>query len=97
MLKLKILILSVQIVFVDQLLFGQNTWNSVNTGTTTSLFSLSFPTKQTGWVVGQEGLIMKTTDGGNVGFPFLVQFKNRIYYSYFNNFLFQEGLCGAKA
>jgi four helix bundle protein len=32
-----------------------------------------------------------------VGFPFLVQFKNRIYYSYFNNFLFQEGLCGAKA
>ncbi len=32
-----------------------------------------------------------------VGFPFLVQFKNRINDSYFNNFLFQEGLCGAKA
>lgn len=44
--------------------FG-STWDEVNSGTGNALYSVSFaPGNKTGWIVGQGGVIQKTTDGG---------------------------------
>lgn len=39
-------------------------WKTLKSGTTNSLFSVSFTTVNTGLVCGANGLILKTTDGG---------------------------------
>lgn len=44
--------------------FG-TTWNLVDSGSKTALFSVSFaPDNKTGWIVGQAAVIQKTNDGG---------------------------------
>jgi photosystem II stability/assembly factor-like uncharacterized protein len=39
-------------------------WATVPSGVRTDLFDISFPSPENGWVVGQGGLILRTTDGG---------------------------------
>ena len=39
-------------------------WTQLNSGTTNNLFSVFFINKDTGYVVGSAGTILKTTDGG---------------------------------
>ncbi len=40
------------------------TWTQQNSGTTENLRSVSFVDVNTGWVVGDNGILIKTTDGG---------------------------------
>lgn len=44
--------------------YSQNHWNILNSPTTNNLTKLYFLDNQTGWVAGDRGLIMKTSDGG---------------------------------
>jgi photosystem II stability/assembly factor-like uncharacterized protein len=47
-------------------LVGDGQWQSLSTGTSRGLKSVSFaPKTRTAWVVGDEGSILKTTDGGS--------------------------------
>ena len=43
-------------------------WQAQTSGTTENLFSSYFINTNTGWVVGDEGVIYKTTNGGVTGF-----------------------------
>jgi len=43
---------------------GGTNWNTQTTGTTMRLFSVYFTDNNTGWVVGENGTILKTVDGG---------------------------------
>lgn len=45
--------------------FPQPEWQQLNSGTNNYLRDLHFISENTGWVVGQSGLILKTTNGGN--------------------------------
>lgn len=40
-------------------------WKKRQSGVKTDLFNVSFPSPSVGWVVGQRGTILRTTDGGN--------------------------------
>jgi hypothetical protein len=40
-------------------------WKKRQSGVKTDLFNVSFPSPSIGWVVGQRGTILRTTDGGN--------------------------------
>ena len=48
---------------------GGATWDQLHTGlsTNTSLYGIYFTNDLNGWVVGQGGVILKTTNGGTVG------------------------------
>lgn len=47
-------------------LVGDGQWQSLSTGTSRGLKSVSFaPKTRTAWVVGDDGTILKTTDGGS--------------------------------
>jgi photosystem II stability/assembly factor-like uncharacterized protein len=43
---------------------GGNSWFTVDPGTSSHLFGVSFIDRYTGWLSGQNGTILKTTDGG---------------------------------
>ena len=43
---------------------GRN-WQQITVPTRTALTSIYFLNDKTGWIVGHDGIIMKTTDGGN--------------------------------
>lgn len=43
---------------------GGNTWNEISSGTEKDLFSVNFTSKSEGWIVGENGTILKTSDGG---------------------------------
>lgn len=43
---------------------GGYTWQLVRSGTDKALYSMSFPDRTHGWIVGQEGLVLHTEDGG---------------------------------
>ena len=45
-------------------LVSAQAWVSLNSGTTKTLRSVYFVNTDTGWVVGDSGTILKTTDGG---------------------------------
>ncbi|GBE27642.1 Ycf48-like protein precursor [bacterium BMS3Bbin03] len=51
--------------FFTTSVFGNNPWTSVVTPTfQESIYGISFPTKDLGWVVGSNGMILGTDDGG---------------------------------
>jgi len=64
--KTHTLITSIVFVFSQALLHGQIPWELSNSGTTLQLNGVDFITQDTGMVVGQQGLILRTTDGGEV-------------------------------
>ena len=43
---------------------GQERWITQNSGTTQTINSAFFTDTNTGWVIGADGTILKTTDGG---------------------------------
>jgi len=43
---------------------GGLSWDLVDSGTDSGLFSISFSDDKNGWIVGQEGMILRTLDGG---------------------------------
>ena len=49
---------------LTQICFAQNGWFQQTSGTTDSLTGVSFIDANNGWVVGFNGTILKTTDGG---------------------------------
>ncbi len=44
--------------------YGASVWTPLNSGTSQHLHGVEFVDPNTGWVVGNEGMILKTTDGG---------------------------------
>jgi photosystem II stability/assembly factor-like uncharacterized protein len=44
---------------------GGTSWTSLSSGTSNSLYRISFLDQNTGWIVGYDGTLRKTTDGGN--------------------------------
>ena len=51
--------------FSEQRIAGIN-WSYQNTGTINNLWSVYFVNTLTGWAAGENGTILKTTNGGNV-------------------------------
>jgi len=45
--------------------FAQTHWKTVNSGTNRNLYSISFADDKTGFIGGEDGLLLKTTDSGN--------------------------------
>lgn len=43
---------------------GGKTWEALSTGTNTPIWDACFADRETGWLVGPKGTVMKTTDGG---------------------------------
>ena len=53
------------IVFLTSAIFAQNfNWTAQNSGVTVTLKDVFFANNQTGWAVGDDGIIVNTTDGG---------------------------------
>jgi len=58
------------LVFFSSAVFSQNfDWTLQNSGVTTSLNDVFFANNQTGWAVGDGGIILNTTDGGQNWLP----------------------------
>ncbi|MBN1186059.1 MAG: T9SS type A sorting domain-containing protein [Bacteroidales bacterium] len=57
------IILTTVLVCVPMLLKAQ--WTSVNSGTTSNLFAMNFFNSTHGAIVGEDGLVLMTTDGGS--------------------------------
>ena len=53
------------ILFLPAFLYAQASWTVMNSGTTQDLNSVDFYDEYNGLVVGDNGLILKTVDGGN--------------------------------
>ena len=52
-------------LFLGTAIFAQNfDWTPQNSGVTVTLNDVFFPDNQTGWAVGNDGVIVNTTDGG---------------------------------
>lgn len=45
-------------------IFGQTTWYEISTGTNKKFNAIDFPTDQVGYIVGDDGLFMKSVDAG---------------------------------
>lgn len=60
----KIWILFVLIFAGINMVFGQSYWRAQNSGTTENLNAVSFINSQEGWAVGDNGIVLKTTNGG---------------------------------
>jgi Photosynthesis system II assembly factor YCF48 len=43
----------------------ENKWETKSSGVDADLFDIKFPSADVGWVVGQKGTILRTSDGGN--------------------------------
>jgi photosystem II stability/assembly factor-like uncharacterized protein len=56
--------ISAVLILSSYLLFSQQ-WQQLNSGTNSYLFDLHFLSETTGWVVGYNGTILKTSNGGN--------------------------------
>ena len=58
------------LVFISSAIFAQNfNWTPQNSGVTVLLNDVYFADNQTGWAVGDNGIIVNTTDGGQTWLP----------------------------
>jgi len=62
---------------------AQTPWTSVTSGTNSHLLSVHFPDENTGFAVGTNGTILKTTDGGNTWSAPLPSQATDAFYSVF--------------
>ena len=53
-------------------------WHRLNISTNNNLTSVSFIDSQNGWICGGDGLVLHTTDGGNVWLENLVPTPNNL-------------------
>ncbi len=74
----KLILLFIIFPFLISYVYSQSGWEQQYSGTTQLLFSVYFVNAQTGWAVGNTGIIIKTTNGGtnwsqqyNSGYSFL--------------------------
>ena len=60
-------------------------WKAIDAGTDFALFSIDFASDKVGWIVGQEGLILKTIDGGEtMDFTKSVKTKFKLHHCHVN-------------
>jgi photosystem II stability/assembly factor-like uncharacterized protein len=57
--------ISVIFFLISATILSQPQWQQLNSGTQSYLYDLHFVSETTGWAVGQEGTILKTSNGGN--------------------------------
>ncbi len=66
---MRLLVFSI-LVFFSSAIFAQNfNWTPQNSGVTVLLKDVFFADNQTGWAVGDDGIIVNTTDGGQNWLP----------------------------
>jgi len=75
---MKYLINILLIVFFVNNAFSQSGWVQQNSGINSNLYSVKFINSNTGWCVGQNGKILKTTDGGMNWHQQSSQFSNNL-------------------
>ncbi|MBK9332097.1 MAG: T9SS type A sorting domain-containing protein [Ignavibacteria bacterium] len=63
--SLKYILLSIFILFFSENCLSQPGWYNQNSGVTNNLTSASFINSNTGWCAGNNGTILKTTNGGD--------------------------------
>ena len=80
---MKLIFKIVIITFIVNNAFSQSGWFIQNSSTSESLFSLSFADENTGWCVGNKGVILKTTNGGNNWIQQFSGFQNNLRSSAF--------------
>jgi photosystem II stability/assembly factor-like uncharacterized protein len=61
---MKNIITSLLILFTS-ILFGQTNWTQINSNTTYNLRDITFTSTNIGYIVGDNGTVLKTIDGGN--------------------------------
>ena len=61
---MKNIITSIVILFTS-ILFGQTNWTMVNSNTTNNLRDITFTSTNIGYIVGDNGTVLKSIDGGN--------------------------------
>lgn len=78
--------------FVSCQTFAQEHWHSVHSGTSFDLYSISFANEKTGYIGGEDGLLLKTNDSGNswqvlqpIGFDTNVATRNIIDLQFLDN------------
>ena len=57
--------ISVIFFLISATILSQPQWQQLNSATQSYLYDLHFVSETTGWAVGQEGTILKTSNGGN--------------------------------
>ncbi|MEO8665397.1 MAG: YCF48-related protein [Ignavibacteria bacterium] len=60
-----IILISVLLLFISQSLYSQSGWIQQSGGTAVTLNKIFFIDSQSGWIVGDSGIILKTTNSGN--------------------------------
>ncbi|WP_165570240.1 T9SS type A sorting domain-containing protein [Chryseobacterium sp. FH1] len=58
---------------------GGMTWQQKVSGTSQTLIKIQFPTQQTGYIIGDQNRLLKTTDSGENWLPIIVEDINTIY------------------
>jgi len=66
-------------------MFAQPQWYNQNSGTNTFLFDVHFVDKDNGWIAGNTGTILNTTDGGNTWNEQSTPPNNTYYCVYFTD------------
>lgn len=64
---------------------GQETFTNIPSGVTAPLNEIQFPTVSTGFITGDAGTVLKTTDGGNTWYPVYTGTNNSLRTLYFKN------------
>jgi photosystem II stability/assembly factor-like uncharacterized protein len=62
---MKKLLIFLYIILLSPVVFSQSGWIAQNSGTFENLNAIQFLDGNTGWVVGNAGVVLKTTNGGN--------------------------------
>ncbi len=57
-------IIFISIIICISLQIGEAQWIQQNSGTNENLYDIEFINDQTGWAVGDAGVVIKTTNGG---------------------------------
>jgi len=66
--KTKLLYIAISFLLIDGI-YSQTAWNLEPSGTTYYINDVFFPVQNHGWVVGESGTILKTTNGGDNWIP----------------------------
>ena len=69
-------------IFISSVCYAQSQWVNQNSGTNLPLFDVHFTDASNGWIAGNTGLILYTSDGG-VNWEEQVAPPNNTYYSIF--------------
>jgi photosystem II stability/assembly factor-like uncharacterized protein len=71
--------------FLGSLLHAQTAWQNQTSGTSNDLHDVQFIDSQTGWIAGDNGTILKTTNGGTTWSPLTSGLSQDLYAVFFIN------------